>query len=64
MLKAVPRAGNLGTYIHLPIKLTNTIEEWDQRISFLVCRIVCGYLIVCRIQFYIGTEGSSKTFLA
>ena len=40
-LQAVSRAGNLGTYIHLPIKLTNTIEEWDRRIPFLVCRLVC-----------------------
>ena len=31
--------------IHLSI-LTITIEEWDQRIPFLVCRIFCRYLFV------------------
>ena len=32
------------------------IEEWDRRIPFLVCRIVCGYLFV-GFNFILGLKG-------
>ena len=51
----------MGTNIHLPIKLTITIEEWDQRILFLVCIIVCRSLFV-GFNFISGLKGLQKYF--